>query len=323
MLVTVSAVLLIMAVVYFATAWYTKMVNVSDLTFNVAQWEFSANNMIDSLVLDVYEYDTLEIGYIAPGSAGFIPVDISVADANTSINYYITLDASGMSETMQQRMQFYYLTNAEDDTDEDPFKDATDIYPEEPPEETTDATTSTTTWTMKVGTTKTDVTKTMLEETDSTQTALNGALVDTVIAGDLEYDEETERVYIYWEWIYEFVPDEVDVEDLLDGTITEWSVEKFGIEDPADVDDDGTEDETGTGAAWAAQLDGWQTEYADSETTTDEQAALVTTVQAAITDLNNEYDTAIGKDPTLYKDELEAILTFTGEETRPVIESST
>lgn len=310
MLVTVSAVLLIMAVVYFATAWYTKMVNVSDLTFNVAQWEFSANNLIDSLVLDVYEYDTLETGYIAPGSAGFIPVDISVADANTSIDYYITLDASGMSEPMQQRIQFYYLTKATGETDEDPFKGVT-ATPEEPPVETSGG------WTMKVGTTDTSVTKTILKETDSTLTEVNGAQVDTVIAGDLAYNEETERIYIYWEWIYEFVPTTADVTALLAGSNadTDWSVEKFGIEDPADVDGDGTEDTTGTGKEWAAQLAGWQTTYQSA--TADEKAALVATVQAAITDLNNEYDTAIGKDPTLYMDEFVVTLYFTGEEAEP------
>ncbi len=344
-LMLVSATLLIVAVVYLATAWYTKMVNVSDLQFDVAQWEFSANNLVDDILLKVYDYNGVEQDYAAPGTAGFIPVDLSMADAQTDIYYTAWLDTSGMSEQIAARIAFSYLSEVErtetagtaDDADEnattptytyteiggDPFTSYDNIDPTVPAKVVYTGVNASYHVTVTID--------------DSTYYAKKYTMTDStdIIGGTLTYnDNPTERIYIYWEWIYEFIPTSTAVTTLLNVTFAEdedptytWSIADFGVDL---VDKEEAPEAIGVTTAlideWREMYAAAATDYDDEEedgldangnVILDSQADVVDYVVAAITDINNEYDTAIGKDPTLYADEFEVIAYFTGKQVEP------
>lgn len=107
-LLILSAILLVAITIYATQAWFTKMTSVSGLRFDVAQWDFAANHLVDDRIINVYQYATLANQVAAPGTAGFIPIELSALDSETDIDYYVTVDKSSMGKEFQDRIFFYY-----------------------------------------------------------------------------------------------------------------------------------------------------------------------------------------------------------------------
>lgn len=107
-----SLLLLTAAAIYLTTAWYTKMVSVSGVEFKAAQWDFTANHTVDDMVINVYEYASLNEKLAAPGTAGWIPITLGATESDTDINFQISVDKSSMSEEFQARISFYYKNAA-------------------------------------------------------------------------------------------------------------------------------------------------------------------------------------------------------------------
>lgn len=105
----ISSALLVAVLIYATTAWFTKMVSVTGMEFSVAQWDFAANQTVDDMIINVYEYATLNDNLAAPGTAGYIPMTLSATHSDTDVEYYVTVDKSTMSEEFQNRIYFYYL----------------------------------------------------------------------------------------------------------------------------------------------------------------------------------------------------------------------
>ncbi|NCB52317.1 MAG: hypothetical protein EOM54_10600 [Clostridia bacterium] len=105
----ISSMLLVSVLIYATTAWFTKMVSVSGMEFSVAQWDFTANQTLDDMTINVYEYASLNGHLAAPGTAGYIPVLLSATHSDTDVVYYITVDESSMSQEFQDRIFFYYI----------------------------------------------------------------------------------------------------------------------------------------------------------------------------------------------------------------------
>lgn len=119
-LLGLSCLLLIGVTVYITMAWYTRMVSTAGMEFEVAQWDFTANQMIDDFTVNIYQYSHVlqENGVTqvaAPGTAGYIPITLSLGDSQVDIQYYITVDTSTMSEEFQDRIFFYYTEEVDED----------------------------------------------------------------------------------------------------------------------------------------------------------------------------------------------------------------
>lgn len=126
-----SILLLIASVVYMTFAWYTRTVNTGDASFDIAQWDFSADHSIVDFVIDVTKYSNVSNGKAGPGTSGTIPVKISALDSDTAVNYRLraklvdapTASDSNLPATMvldtevlkelRNRIRFYHLVNGE------------------------------------------------------------------------------------------------------------------------------------------------------------------------------------------------------------------
>ena len=108
-LLIISILLLAAVAIYATTAWFTKMVSVSGMEFSVAKWDFTANQTLEDMVINIYEYASLNHNLAAPGTAGYIPIQLSATKSDTDVDYYITVDKSSMSEEFQDRLFFYFL----------------------------------------------------------------------------------------------------------------------------------------------------------------------------------------------------------------------
>lgn len=121
LLLGVSCLLLVVITVFITVAWYTRMVSTAGMEFEVAQWEFSANEMIDDFTVNIYQYSHVlqdsagNTMVAAPGTAGYIPITLSLGDSEVDIEYYVTVDKTSMSDEFQERIFFYYL----DENDEE------------------------------------------------------------------------------------------------------------------------------------------------------------------------------------------------------------
>lgn len=101
-----------------AFAWYTKMTSASDMIFDAARWEYSANYAVDSFSIGVYTSPVMEEGEqtgftavvngkAAPGTCGYSPVRLSAGDSDTAVGYVLKVDKSTMSTEFQERIFFY------------------------------------------------------------------------------------------------------------------------------------------------------------------------------------------------------------------------
>ncbi len=193
-LLILSLVLLVVVGIYAATAWYTRMVQVADMTFTTAQWEFLANEAMDAISLNVYEYSTLQSNTenaqdpASPGTAGYIPVLLSAVEAETDVEYIVTIDKTSMSEEFQDRIIFYYYDS--NGTSIEGGNDGT----------STEGAIS----------------------TASGFASHSANLVEfsdvNYIEGTIDISENTSKtviIYLYWEWVYELYP--ADMAEYNDG----------------------------------------------------------------------------------------------------------
>ncbi len=298
MLLLLSIVLLIVVAVYAATAWYTRMVQVADMTFTTAQWEFLANEAMDAISLNVYEYSTIqsnEGGNVqdpaAPGTAGYIPVYLSAEEAESDVDYIVTIDETSMSEAFQDRIVFYYYdANGAEAGGND--------------------------GTSETGALLSSVTDFVAHSANLVEfTDVN------YIEGTIDISEEDGVIiYIYWEWVYELTP--ADMAEYTDGendaSLTnandlytdENLIQTYRGEDGALVEGVTLSDSSGN------------TYDADDADFEEKVQIVEAKIQAIVTE-NNEFDTKVGKNPTLYEDDMIATVNIAGVEAYPEAETTT
>ena len=112
LLVTVSLVL-IAVVAALAIAWYTRLANTYAVTFDVADYDLAVNNNVDDeYLLNVYDYSEVKNQTMAPGTIGWIPMEISAFRSDVDISYSIELD-SKMPEELKKRIRYFYLVESD------------------------------------------------------------------------------------------------------------------------------------------------------------------------------------------------------------------
>ncbi len=104
----VALLLLLSTLIYMTYAWYTKMVSVSGMKFDVAKWDFNANYAQTDFYVNVYKYSTLTEKKVAPGTSGYIPLELGAGQSDTDVKYAISIDRSTMSPEFKERIFFYY-----------------------------------------------------------------------------------------------------------------------------------------------------------------------------------------------------------------------
>lgn len=108
LLVTVSLVL-VAVVAALAIAWYTRLANTYAVTFDVADYDLAVNNNVDDeYLLNVYDYAQVKNQTMAPGTIGWIPMEISAFRSDVDISYTIELDTK-MPEELKKRIRYFYL----------------------------------------------------------------------------------------------------------------------------------------------------------------------------------------------------------------------
>lgn len=123
-----SVVLLAVAVVYFAYAWYTKMASVSSLQFDAAQWDYRANYQSGEVYVNVYKYSNVENQKVAPGTEGYIPVKLSATESDTDISFQLTVIKDSLSAMFGERLIFYYRNGDTNPAYRKGYNAATDKY---------------------------------------------------------------------------------------------------------------------------------------------------------------------------------------------------
>lgn len=111
----VSALLVLMLILGAVYAWYTRLVNVTGMTFDVAEFDINASYVTESMIINPYTYQTVADGLSAPGVMGYIPVEISSSTTNeVDVTYRLNIDNSSMASEFTDRIQFFYYTEGED-----------------------------------------------------------------------------------------------------------------------------------------------------------------------------------------------------------------
>ncbi len=167
-LLGVSLAVVLAMCVYMTVAWYTKMVSVTGLEFKVAEWDFTANYAGDDIIVNVYEYSTINWSeteqLAAPGTAGYIPLKLGAWQSDTDVQFTLLMDRSTMSEDFQKRIFFYCWGDADGNILNQEEEGARKIYLQGSPENPTDTT-------------------------------------QHVMTGYVNRSGETE-VRVFWEWVY-------------------------------------------------------------------------------------------------------------------------
>lgn len=115
-MLAVSILLLIVLGVYATIAWYTRLTNVTGLTFDAADFDFRAQYVTDSFIINVNDYLNIKGQEAAPGTGGIIPVLVSAEASETAVDYSMNINREGMAPEFAERIRFFYYTKAEDGT---------------------------------------------------------------------------------------------------------------------------------------------------------------------------------------------------------------
>ena len=113
-LLAVSVLLLMVLGVYATIAWYTRLTNVTGLTFDAADFDFRAQYVTDSFLIDVNDYMNVENQKAAPGTQGIIPILVSAENSGTDVDYSININKEGMAPELEERIRFYYYSEDAD-----------------------------------------------------------------------------------------------------------------------------------------------------------------------------------------------------------------
>ena len=106
-LLILSLLVLTVAILVLAFAWYTKMNTISGLDFDVAQWEFNANQQADDFLVNVFKYANVTDQKAAPGTSGYVKVELSALNSDTDVGYYLYVSKDSMDPEFQKRLFFY------------------------------------------------------------------------------------------------------------------------------------------------------------------------------------------------------------------------
>lgn len=101
--------LLVIVLVYGTIAWYTNIANVTGLTFDVANFDFTVNYAADNFIIQIDDYLNVKDSKAAPGTGGVIPIKVS-ATGDVGATYAINLDFSDMAPEFMERIRFFYYT---------------------------------------------------------------------------------------------------------------------------------------------------------------------------------------------------------------------
>lgn len=106
----VSALLVIFLVIGIAFAWYTRLVNVTGMTFDVAEFDVNATYVTDSVIINPYTYSEVDEQLSAPGVMGVIPVKVYTTETNeVEISYSLNIDNATMATEFLDKIQFFYF----------------------------------------------------------------------------------------------------------------------------------------------------------------------------------------------------------------------
>lgn len=110
LLLMVSAGLMLLVVlVALGIAWYTRVGNVYSITFEVADYDLAVNrNVDDKFLLNVYEYAEVTNKKMAPGTIGWLPLEISTEYSKVDVAYSIFIE-SQMATTIRKHFRFFVL----------------------------------------------------------------------------------------------------------------------------------------------------------------------------------------------------------------------
>ncbi len=243
---TVSLTLVFFVGFYLTTAWFTRMTEVGNIKLDVARWEFRANEQVDNFIADVFSYSNVKEKKAAPGTVGYIDLEMSALGSDVNVQFHIKLAKDQMDQEFKERIHFYFY----EDSDINGY-----TYDQ-------------------VSTKTSKVPRTYF---------IND---DVSYIGEITFNT-TRTVRIFWEWIYEL--------DL-------------------NTDDDGNYISNENGVMISSRG------YA-----LDEEGREVITSQPTITkllpekvDLNNEFDTIVGKNPVTYSSRMSAVVKITGKQVTPI-----
>ncbi len=105
-----SALLVILLVIGIAFAWYTRLVNVTGMTFDVAEFDVNATYVTDSVIINPYTYSEVEEQLSAPGVMGVIPVKVYTTESNeVEVSYSLNIDNTTMATEFLDKIQFFYF----------------------------------------------------------------------------------------------------------------------------------------------------------------------------------------------------------------------
>lgn len=112
-----SALLVIILILGAVLAWYTRLTNVTGMTFDAATFDVTASYLSESKILNPFNYSEVENGLSAPGVQGYVPIAITTTtDGEVEIQYRLNIDTGAMASEFQERIRFYYYTKDEDGT---------------------------------------------------------------------------------------------------------------------------------------------------------------------------------------------------------------
>lgn len=107
----VSLVLIVALILGGTVAWYTRLVNVTGMTFEVAAFDINASYVEGSFIINPNDYTEIADGKAAPGSMGYIPVEITSSASNeVAVEYTLNVNDTAMAPEFSERIRFYYYT---------------------------------------------------------------------------------------------------------------------------------------------------------------------------------------------------------------------
>lgn len=107
----VSLLLVVILILAAVLAWYTRLTNVTGMTFDAAEFDINASYVSDSFIINPYDYSQIEDGLSAPGAMGYIPVRVyTSAENEVEATYSLNVDNASMAPEFEERIRFYYYT---------------------------------------------------------------------------------------------------------------------------------------------------------------------------------------------------------------------
>lgn len=106
-----SFAMLLMLGIFAAVAWYTRIIGITGMTFDAANFDFNADYVSSEFMVDVSDYlggggETA----VAPGASGVIPILMQASNSDVAVEYTLNIDQSGTAPEFVDRIKFFYYT---------------------------------------------------------------------------------------------------------------------------------------------------------------------------------------------------------------------